>query len=89
MNSKLKSYCRFRGLNPQTTPQIYNLSIETSSFKIIRKKLNLCDFTMESKEIEYKFNRIYNEISQQELFQEIMKPLIRDAFLLSFIPFNL
>ena len=85
MTSKLRSYCRFHETSPKNQPigaqPIYDISPNTNTFTIEKTSITLKNYTLESKKSRYKFDKIFDENGENSLFIEIMRPIIRDAYI--------
>ena len=81
MTSKIKTYCRFHSLSKEET--IYEIYPSLTAFTIENTKICYKNCSMETSKPQYNFDKVFNETSQNEIFQEILKPIIKDAFISS------
>ena len=71
-SNRLKVFCRLRNPPPSDmrSPDLFKLNPFTNSIELENRTL-------------YSFNKILSNTSQQEIFDSIMSPIIRDSFLYS------
>lgn len=80
MSSRLKKYCRFHDISP--SDPVFDFLPGSSILTIETSKICYKSYTLETKKTPYHFDRIFkNDSSQTDIFQEILRPIIRDTFL--------
>lgn len=83
MATKIKTYCRFHLLDPKSNTKPAYEIFQNNILAIENTKISYTDYSLESTKTKYKFDRIFNESTQNDIFIEIIKPIIRDVFLSS------